>query len=143
MNQQLAMFQRISHGVMTPNKHGLFDIEQLAYLAIKRDCKLIDAGDYSCTIRHPGKLTTEWTDVNIVAHDRGLWHPINIFRACRQAASQPSYTIDHAKAKIKNPNNLDEVRIASIIGADGVRPYLSRPSQYWANEEYTLCVPKT
>jgi hypothetical protein len=65
-----------------------------------------------------------------MATDRGLWSPVNIFRACREAPGQPHYEIAYAKAKIKNPGGLDEIWIAEIIGADGVRRYLSRPGQY-------------
>jgi hypothetical protein len=129
--EQLAMFKRIADGDFRPNENGLFDIAQVAHLVAKRDCKVIDVGDYSCTIGC-SKNKTKWQlrTVSIVAQDRGLWHPVNIFRACREAAGRPHYEIDYAKAKIRNLNNLNEVLIAEIIGADGVRAYLSRPGQY-------------
>jgi hypothetical protein len=72
-----------------------------------------------------------------MATDKGLWHPVNIFRACREAAGQPHYEIDYGKAKIKNPGNLNEVLIAQIIGSDGVRPYLSRPTKYFTDHRVT------
>jgi hypothetical protein len=134
--EQLAMFKRIADGDFRPNENGLFDISQVAHLVTKRGCKVIDAGDYGCTIgcsnnKTKGQLRT----TKIMVTDKGLWHPINIFRACREAAGQPHYEIDYAKAKIKNPGNLNEVLIAQIVGADGVRPYLSRPGQYACDRE--------
>jgi hypothetical protein len=129
MTQQTEMFLRLvelGDVPMTPNANGLFTVDQVAVLASKRDCLIHKAGDYTIEIKHPVK--GQFTNASIMAHDKGLWHPVNIFRACREAARQPHYEIDYAKAKIKNPGNLDEILIASVIGADGVRPYLSGPS---------------
>jgi hypothetical protein len=126
--QQAAMFSRvlsIENVAMAPNEHGLFTIDQVKALTSKRYCVLTGFGDCGCEIQHRHN-----EPVKIMATDRGLWSPVNIFRACRQAAGQPHYEIDYAKAKIKNHGNLDEVRVAKIVGADGVRPYLSRPSPY-------------
>jgi hypothetical protein len=133
MTQQTEMFLRLVGLVdvpMAPNDNGLFTIDQVAVLASKRGCLIHKAGDYSIEIKHPGKLKGQFTNASIMATDKGLWHPVAIFRACREAAGQPHYEIDYAKAKIRNLNNLNEVLIAQIIGADGVRAYLSRPGQY-------------
>jgi hypothetical protein len=137
MTQQTEMFIRqvlLGEIPMAPTENGLFTVDQVAVLASKRGCSIHRAGDYDIEIKHPGQGRGVWKQANIIAHDKGLWHPVNIFRACREAARQPHYEIDYAKAKIKNPVNLDEVRIASIVGADGVRPYLSRPSQYFMHK---------
>jgi hypothetical protein len=134
--EQLAMFKRIADGDFRPNENGLFDVAQVAHLVTKRGCKVADAGDYSCTIgcannKTKGQLRT----ATIMATDKGLWHPAAIFRACREAAGQPHYEIDYATAKIKIPGGgLNEVLIAQIVGADGVRQYLSRPSKYVINQ---------
>lgn len=133
MTQQTEMFIRLVllGGIpMEPNEHGLFTVKQVAVLASKRGCRIHEAGDFVIEIEHPGQGRGKWTRATITAHDRGLWPPVNIFRACREAAGQPHYGVNQATAKIKNPGNLDEVRIAEIVGADGVRPYLSRPGQY-------------
>jgi hypothetical protein len=140
MTQQTEMFIRqvlLGEIPMEPNDNGLFTIDQVAALASKRGCSIHKAGDYDIEIKHPGQGRGQWTHANIIAHDKGLWHPANIFRACRQAARQPHYEIDYAKAKIKNPGGLDEVRIAQIVGADGVRPYLSRQSRYFTDRRVT------
>jgi hypothetical protein len=137
MTQQTEMFIRLvllGEIPMAPNANGLFTVDQVAALASKRGCSIHKAGDITIEIKHPGQGRGQWKHASIIAHDRGLWHPVNIFRACRQAARQPHYEIDYAKAKIKNPDNLDEVRIAQVVGADGVRPYLSRPSKYSSDD---------
>jgi hypothetical protein len=38
-----------------------------------------------------------------MATDKGLWSPVNVFRACREAAGQPHFAIDHTKAKERLP----------------------------------------
>jgi hypothetical protein len=104
--EQLAMFKRIAEGDFSPNENGLFDIAQVAHLVAKRDCKVIDAGDYACTIGCANNKTKgQLRAASITATDKGLWHPVKIFRACREAAGQQHYEIDYAKAKIKNPGN--------------------------------------
>jgi hypothetical protein len=133
MTQQTEMFVRLvelGDVPMAANANGLFTVEQVAVLASTRGCVIHKAGDYAIEIKFPGKHRGQWTHAAIMATDRGLWHPVKIFRACREAAGQPHYEIDYARAKIRNLNNLDEIRIAEIIGADGVRAYLSRPGQY-------------
>jgi hypothetical protein len=128
MTQQTEMFIRnamLGEIPMAPNANGLFTVDQVAVLASKRGCVTHKAGDYGVEIQYRRKPSA-----SIMATDKGLWHPVNIFRACREAVGQPHYEIDYAKAKIKNPGGLNEVLIAQIVGADGVRPYLSRPGKY-------------
>jgi hypothetical protein len=36
------------------------------------------------------------------------------------------YEVDYEKSCPENPSGLDELRIAGIVGADGIRPYRSR-----------------
>jgi hypothetical protein len=144
MTQQSQMFIRLALAgtvPMTPNANGLFTVDQVAVLASKRACSIVEAGDYSIEIKHPGKLRSEWSYAKIMAHDKGLWHPVKIFGACREAAGQPHYEVNQATAKIKNPGNLNEVLIAQIVGADGVRPYLSRPGQYEVLSGHALWNP--
>jgi hypothetical protein len=129
MTQQTEMFVRLvelGEIPMAPNTNGLFTVDQVAVLASKRGCVTHQASDYGIDIQYRRKPS-----VKIMATDKGLWHPVKIFRACREAAGQPHYEIDYAKAKIKNPGNLNEVLIAEVIGADGVRPYLTKKSQHW------------
>src|SRR5258708_22533080 len=83
---------------MSPNENGLFTIDQFAVLAWKRDCSIKAVDDFGCEITRPGKLTTDpWITIKAMATDRGLWSPVAIFRACREAAGQPHYAIDYAK----------------------------------------------
>jgi hypothetical protein len=137
----------------------LFTVGQVAVLASKRGCSIKKAGDYAIELQcrvsgalkgltpfspdelavvskmwGPGSAAAagsgEWSYASIMAHDKGLWHPVSIFRACREAAGQPHYEVNQSTAKIKNPGGLNEVLIAQIVGADGVRPYLSKQGKY-------------
>jgi hypothetical protein len=139
--QQPDMFGRVvalHSAPMAPDENGLFTIAQVAVLASLRGCRTHLIDDYACEVRTPLQYTTVFTAQTIMATDKGLWSPINIFRACREAAGRPHYEIDFAKVKIKNPGRLDEVRIAQVIGADGVRPYLKRPARYYVGEDTIL-----
>jgi hypothetical protein len=123
MPQQPNMI-RVVDVPMSPDENGLFTLNQVAHLASKRGCNTYPVDDYACELSRGEK------SVRVMVTDRGLWSPVNVFRACREAAGQPHYEVNQATAKIKNPGGLDEVRIAEVIGADGVRPYLSRPGKY-------------
>jgi hypothetical protein len=116
---------------MQPHYNGLFTIEQVAILAAKRGLltyrvgDLFEAGaDRTCEVRH-GQAGTP---VRIVATQPGLWSPVEIFSKCREALGKSSYVVAHGK--IKNDRNLDEVLIASVIGADGINPYLTRKTEH-------------
>lgn len=129
MNQTDMFIRIVEAGTtpMAPNKDGLFNANQVAVLADKRNCLIEKAGEYGIDIKFPvgdGK----WTSKTITATDKELWHPINIFRSCRESAGKPHYD-GRTKAKLKNPGNLNEALIAEILGADGVKPYLSRHAQ--------------
>jgi hypothetical protein len=69
--EQLAMFKRIADGDFRPNEHGMFDIAQVAYLVVKRDCKVIDADDWCANNKAKGQLRT----ASIMATDKGLGAP--------------------------------------------------------------------
>ena len=54
------------------------------------------------TSHRPPKSLADKT-VRSMATDKGLWSPVNVFRACREAAGQPHFAIDHTKAKERLP----------------------------------------
>jgi hypothetical protein len=119
--------------VMKPDANGLFTLRQVAVLAAytSRDCATRRIDAYALEVSY-GKSA-----VKVMATDEWLWNPAKLFRACREAAGKPHYEIDYARAKIRNPGGLDERRIAEIVGAAGAKPYLTQPSQYYANEQIT------
>jgi hypothetical protein len=61
-------------------------------------------------------------------HRSGLWDPVSIVSACTRARGLQVFEVDRSTAKPKNEGRLDEIKIARICGADGLRPYLSRKS---------------
>jgi hypothetical protein len=82
-----------------------------------------------------------------VVNQPGLWGPVKIFRACREALGEKTYEV--GDRKVLNPRHLDELRIAQVIAADGVNPYLtmkkehivcksSRPHDFWLGPNPTL-----
>jgi hypothetical protein len=130
---QTEMFNRIAirgDVPMAPNQHGLFNVEQVAVLAYKRGCSIKKAGHYAIELKCIPLRQYEWSYATITATDKELWHPVNIFRACREAAGKPYYEVDVKAAKITNPRNLNEVLIAQILAADGVKPYLSQRMEH-------------
>jgi hypothetical protein len=57
---------------------------------------------------------------------------VAILKACSKVHGNQTYDVDESTAKPTNPNGLDEIRIARIVAADGMRPYLTRPSKYFS-----------
>jgi hypothetical protein len=134
MPEQTEMFIRraLTGDVqMTPNKDGLFTADQVAVLVAKRYCNIHMVEDYRIDIKC--KVRGEWMPAKIMATDKGLWSPIEIFRACTEAAGKKIYIVG-PDAKISNPFRddlrLNECMIASVVGAAGVNPYLTRAAQY-------------
>jgi hypothetical protein len=60
---------------------------------------------------------------------------VAIFAACREASGKPWYEVDASKVSVRNIGGLNELKIARIVGAAGVRPYLLR-----ASRNYTFTV---
>lgn len=121
---------------MQPHYNGLFTIERVATLAAKRGLLVYGDGDLFepptdkiCIIQHgqAGK------PVHVVAQQDGMWSPVDVFSKCREALGKPSYVIGHAR--ITNPPRdgyrLNEVVIASVLGADGINPYLTRKTEHF------------
>ena len=52
------------------------------------------------------------------------------------------FEVDHLQARPQNPNGLDELKIARILAADGIKPYLPRPGHYGVDQDGVL-VPGT
>lgn len=106
---------------LKPNKHGLFTLEQVSVVAAKRHMTTESVDSVFCQVRK----SADDEPVVITARQQHLWHPIEIFRACRIAAGKVSYDVP-SYAKITNPGGLNEKLVAEIVGADGVNPYWTR-----------------
>jgi hypothetical protein len=111
---------------MTPDENGLFSLPQVTMLADER--RLLTSSTDSNTVCEVQK-SAAGQPVQVVATQPGLWGPVEIFRACREALGEKSYEVGHGK--ITNPRGLNEVRIASVIGADGINPYLTQKTWHY------------
>jgi hypothetical protein len=91
--------------------------------------------EYAATVTHKTKQ-----QVPLTAIAPGKWDPVSILNACSAACGRQSFDVDVATAKPTNSDGIDEVRIARIVGADGLRPYLSRQGQC-RNKDYVVANP--
>jgi len=125
---------------MAPDRNGLFTIKQVAVLAADRNLMTFDTENANvCEVVH-GIYRDR---IQIPAYNEGSWHPIHIFRAFQEAVRGQWYGVDpankriiksrgefRATAKISNPGGLNEILIANVIGADGVKAYSTRKGIY-------------
>jgi hypothetical protein len=116
---------------MAPDANGLFTVDQVAVLAAKRWCNIHKVEDYAIEIKC--KVRGEWKSDRIDATQKGLWLPVEIFTACTKAAGKKVYVVDLNREfsnPLRNDRPLNEGLIASIVGAAGVNPYLTRAAKY-------------
>lgn len=106
-----------------PDENGLFDSAGVTEIAGRRQCVVTIHTDLLLTV-------TAKAPISLVAIQPGKWDPVSILSACTRAQGRRAYEVEEGTAKPTNPNGIDEIRIARIVGADGVRPYLTRPSKY-------------
>ena len=110
-----------------PDQDGLFDLDGVREICGRRQCMLSEAGEFSVMVTYQ----TSTTPMHAIAP--GRWDPVSILKACSKAHCNRTYDVDESTAKPTNPEGLDEIRIARIVGANGLRPYLSRPSKYFSD----------
>jgi hypothetical protein len=115
---------------MVPDQNNLLTVHQVAGLACRRACRTIYKSDLALYILGPKMQTDRRRTQGVVvgATDVGRWSVIGVLAACCEVVGRPTYRIP-VGARIRNPGGLDELKIARIIAADGVRPYLARPSR--------------
>ncbi len=106
-----------------PDENGLFDFVGVIEIAGRRQCVVTIHSDLLLTV-------TAKAPIPLVAIQPGKWDPVSILSACTRAQDRQAFEVDESTAKLTNPNGIDEIRIARIVGADGLRPYLTRPSRY-------------
>lgn len=108
-----------------PDVDGLFDAEGVAIICGRRQCHFEVAGELFGTVRF------KETSVPLAAIAPGRWDAVAVLAACTKAHGNRAYEVDYATAKPTNPGALDEIRVARVVGADGVRPYLSKKGRYF------------
>ncbi|MHC2844836.1 hypothetical protein [Bradyrhizobium diazoefficiens] len=111
-----------------PDVDGLFDAEGVEVICGRRQCAVEFAGELFADVQF------KETKIRATAIAPGRWDPVAVLSACTRAHGNRVYEVDYATSTPTNPGGVDELRIAAIIGADGVKPYLSKKSRYAAGE---------
>ena len=107
-----------------PDQDGLFDSAGVTEIAGRRQCTVTIHTDLLLTV-------TAKAPIPVVAFALGRWEPVSILAACTRAQRRTAFEVDESTAKPeKNADGLNEIRIARVVGADGLRPYLSRAGRY-------------
>jgi hypothetical protein len=114
-----------------PDRDGLFDVGGVVEIAARRQCLVVKTSDLQLTVStDPLQKGAAAFDVPLTAIAPGKWGPVSILKASSKAYGRESFDIDRNAAKPTNPDGLDEIKIASVVGADGLRPYLSRRGRH-------------
>ena len=107
-----------------PDADGLFDADGVYVICRRRQCSFDFASDLLGHVQYKEKR------IQLVAIAPGRWDPAAILSACTRPHGNKVYEVDTETAKTKNWGGLDEIKIARIVGANGVRPYLSRSGKH-------------
>jgi hypothetical protein len=107
-----------------PDRDGLFDADG-AIICGRRQCHAEVASELFVDVQF------KESKVRVTAIAPGRWDPVAVLTACTWTHGNRVYEVDYATASPTNPGSLDELRIAAIIAADGIRPYLSKKSRYF------------
>jgi hypothetical protein len=111
------------------DKDSLFDSAGAVEFAGRRRCSVTICSELLLTI------TAKAGPVPVVALAPGRWDPVAILAACTRAQARTAYEIDLNTAIVENEGGLNEIHIARIAAADGLRPYLIRPGRYDIDDE--------
>ena len=109
-----------------PDQDGLFDADGVFVICGRRQCYVEFSGEFAATVARDA----DGKRIPLTAIAPGRWDPVSILTACTVAHNNRLAKVDPHKARFTNPGGLDEFRIARIVGADGVVPYLSRGMAY-------------
>ncbi|WP_340672361.1 hypothetical protein [Bradyrhizobium ottawaense] len=120
-----ANHARRRHLPPAPDADGLFDADGVAVICGRRQCHFEPACDLF------GHVQFKETGVPLTAIGPGKWDPVAVLSACTMAKGSRVYGVDYDKVTPTNPGGVDEIRIARVVGADGIRPYLSKTGRYF------------
>ena len=119
----------------TPDANGFFDREGVTIISGRRQCAVEFTSELAALVRFKEKK------VPLTALGSDRWSAVAILKACRKAHGSMSYDVDETTAQIKNYGGLDEAKIARVVGADGLRPYLTRTGKHGRiDQDYGLLV---
>lgn len=103
-----------------PDRDGLFDLDGVAIICGRRQCSFEPANDLH------GHVRFKETRLPLTAMTPGRWEAAAILSACTRAHGRAVFEISKEKIQAGNALGLDELRIARIMGAAGIRPYWPR-----------------
>ncbi|MBB4377247.1 hypothetical protein [Bradyrhizobium sp. SBR1B] len=108
-----------------PDADGLFDAHGASIICGRRQCWFEPEGELFAVVQF------KETRIKLTAIAPGRWDPVAVLAACIKAHGGRVYEVDYEKVVPTNPGGLDEIRIARVVGADGLRPYLSKTGRYF------------
>jgi hypothetical protein len=120
---------RRKNGPPVPDGVGLFDAGGVAIICGRRQCQFEPASELF------GEVRFKETKIGLTALAPGRWDPVAVLSACTRAHGNRPFDVDYDKVSPQNPDGLDEIRIARVVGADGVRPYRSKRGRHGVLEE--------
>jgi hypothetical protein len=112
----------------TLDADGLFTPASVIEFAGRRQCTVMVQSDLVLTV-------TAKAATSVVAFAPGRWDPVSILAACTRAQEREAFEVDESTAEPENLNGLYEIRIARVVAADGLRPYLIRTGKYEIDDE--------
>ncbi len=120
LDHQLDM---LHHCKPEPDRDGLFDAAGVVWIAGRRHCTVTVQSELVLTV-------VAKAAIQLVAIAPGRWDPVATLTACTKAHRRESFEVDIETARIENRGGIDELKIARVVAADGLRPYLSRSGLY-------------
>jgi hypothetical protein len=117
---------RAKNAPPAPDADGFFDFSGVIEIACGRGCIVGKTSDFAANVwKSPAQADPKNKGATLTAIAPGQWEPAAILRACSAASGRKTPTVDRS-ARPTNPGGLDELKIATIVAADGLRPYLHK-----------------
>ena len=123
--------ERISSPIPPPDENGLFNKEGVLALARRRG--IVECADAEIVARGVDNFVitlvldpvrSDVGDVRLTAIAPGKWEPVAILEACGELNGLDNFNINYSVARPRNHDDLDELKIARIVAAEGLNPYL-------------------
>lgn len=115
-----ANHMRSRNAPLLPDVDGLFDVDGVVTICRRRHCHFEPVSALF------GNVTFIENIVRLDALAPGRWDPVAVLAACTKVNGNKVYGVDYDGAYTRNPANLNELRIAAVVGADGTQPYVSK-----------------
>jgi hypothetical protein len=133
--------ERISSPIPPPDENGLFNTEGVLALARRRG--IVECADAENVAKGVDNLVitlvldpvrSDVGDVRLTAIAPGKWEPVAILEACGELNGLDNFNINYSVARPRNHDDLDEFKIARIVAAEGLNPYLSKSGNFLIDE---------